>query len=173
MKLLQQKKLTLVLFSIYLLLLVLVVLFKLPFYSETLTVTRAINLIPFAGSYDESRVIVWSEIAYNMLLFVPLGIYICVLKSEWPFLKKIAPIICLTLAFEVIQFAFAIGITDITDIMINTFGGIIGIAVFALLFKIFKNKTIQIINTFSLAVTICIAARFCYLYYLSNFVMAQ
>lgn len=169
----KQNILTIVLFVVYYLLLMGVILFKLPFYSETLYGERVINLIPFQGSFDENGAILLREIIYNILLFVPLGTYICMLKEKWPFIKKVLPLISLTLAFEAIQFIFAIGRSDITDVLSNTLGGIIGIAIYAILFKIFKSRTNMIVTMLALIVTVCVVARFAYLFYLSHFVMRR
>lgn len=169
----KQNTLTIVLFVVYILLLTAIIIFKLPFYSEITDGIRVINLIPFQGSFDENGVIIFREIIDNILLFIPLGIYICMLKDEWSFMKKALPVIGLSLTFEIIQFTFAIGITDVTDIIDNTLGGIIGIGIYALLFKIFKNRTIKIVNMLALAVTVCVVWRFAYLFYLSHFVMGR
>jgi glycopeptide antibiotics resistance protein len=45
-----------------------------------------------------------------------------------------------------VQIAFAIGRADITDVLTNTLGGIIGIGIYALLLKLLKGKTNTIIN---------------------------
>lgn len=174
MKLQKQNTLTIVLFIVYILLLTGIILFKLPFYSEKISDgIRVINLIPLQMSFDENGVILLREIIYNILLFIPLGIYIRMLKSEWPFKKKALTVIGLSLSFEVIQFIFAMGRTDVTDILDNTLGGIIGIGIGAILFKIFKNRTIKIMNMLALAVTVYVVLRFAYLFYLSHFVMMR
>lgn len=162
----QEKRntLTILLFVIYILVLTRIILFKLPFYSEKVNWIREINLIPLLGSFKDNGAINLQEIIGNILVFIPLGIYICMIKSEWPFGKKALPIIGLTLAFEVIQFIFAIGRTDITDILGNTLGGIIGIGVYALLFKIFKNRTVKIINILAVALAVCVLLFFALLY---------
>ncbi len=165
--------LTTVLCVIYLLLLASIILFKLPFYSAGTDRVRIINLIPLQGSFDENGVILLREIIYNILLFIPFGIYICMLKGNWPFIKKVLPIFVLTVAFEVIQYVFAMGRSDITDILGNTFGGIIGIGIYTFLFKIFKSRTVKIINMFALILTVCIVLRFSYLFYLSHFVLSH
>ncbi len=72
----RQTVLTVMLFTIYILLLTGVILFKLPFYSPESEAERAINLIPFQGSFDDNGVLILREIVYNVLLFVPLGVYI-------------------------------------------------------------------------------------------------
>lgn len=171
MELKKQNILTIALFVIYLLQLTGVIIFKLPFYSKTLCDARVINLIPFQGSFDEDGVILLREILHNILLFIPSGIYICMLKKEWPFMKKVSLIIGMILAFEAIQFIFAIGRSDITDVLGNTLGGLIGIAIYTILYKIFKSRTVKVVNTLALVVTVCVVLRFIYLFYLSHFVM--
>ena len=166
--------LTIVLFAVYMLLLTGVILFKLPFYSEKISDgIRVINLIPFQGSFDKNGVVVLREIVYNILIFIPLGVYVCTFKNEWSFLKKVIPIFSLSLALEVLQFIFALGRSDITDLLGNTLGGITGIVIYALLFSIFKNKTDKVVNILALILTICVVVRFSHLFYLSHFVMRR
>ncbi|WII35272.1 VanZ family protein [Paenibacillus thiaminolyticus] len=170
----KRNTLTIALFVVYMLLLVGIILFKLPFYSEKISNgIRVINLIPFQGSFDDSGAIVFWEIRGNILIFIPFGIYISMLKRKLSFAKMFVAIISLSLAFEVIQFIFAMGITDITDIINNTLGGVIGIGIYALLFKIFKNSTVKVVNIFALVVTVCVVVRFAHLFYLSHFVMRR
>ncbi|MDR1159229.1 MAG: VanZ family protein [Syntrophomonadaceae bacterium] len=167
----KQSTLTIVLMVVYLLLLIGIVMFKLPFYSEISDGVRMINLIPLQGSFDENRVILLHEIVDNTLLFIPLGIYICALKNEWPFKKKFFSIIGVSLSFEVLQFIFALGRSDITDILDNALGGIIGIGIYVLLSWAFKSKTVKVVNMLALTVTVCVVLGFAYLFYLSHFVM--
>lgn len=168
----KRNTLTIILFIVYILLLIGVILFKLPFYSEKLSDgIRVLNLIPFQGSFDENGVILLRDIIQNILIFIPLGIYIYMIECEWPFMKKVLPIIGLSLSLELIQFIFAIGRTDVTDLLDNTLGGIIGIGLSAILCKIFKNRTGKIVNMLAFVLTVCVVLRFGYLFYLSNFLM--
>ena len=170
----KQSTLITVLLIIYLLILAGVILFKLPFYSPVISDgIRVINLIPFKGSFDENGALLLHEIMNNILIFIPLGIYICLLKREVPFIKKVTVILCTSLLFEILQFVFALGRTDITDIINNTLGGILGIGIIALLSRVFKNKTIKIISVLALVATVFIVLRFAHLFYLSHFVMAR
>lgn len=174
MKCKKRNTLTIVLFIVYIMLLTGVILFKLPFYSEKLSDgIRVINLIPLQGSFDENGVILLREIIQNILIFIPLGIYIYMMKYERPLMKKALPVIVLSLTFEVIQFIFAIGRTDVTDILGNSLGGVIGIGIYALLRGIFKNRTVIVVNMLALVVTVCVVARFAHLFYLSHFVMGR
>ncbi len=68
------------------------------------------------------------------------------MKTEWGFLKKAAPAFFTSLAFEILQFIFGIGASDITDLLGNTLGGMAGILLFLLLSKLFKGNTIKLIN---------------------------
>ena len=147
--------LTCVLFIIYIVALTWIILFKLHFSFAEISRIRTINLIPFQGS----DAIGANEI-YNILFFMPLGIYICMLKTEWLFIKKVAAIFCLSLSFEIAQYLFAIGRTDIADLLCNTLGGLIGIGIYELIFIILKHKTNKILNVVALVFTICIVSFF-------------
>jgi glycopeptide antibiotics resistance protein len=140
------KKLTFGLFTVYVFALVWLVLFKLQFSLDYIERVRVINLIPFHQS-------LFSEVYSNIRIFIPLGIYICMLKSEWSFSKKVSAIVGFTLSFEIIQFILAIGRSDLTDILANTLGGVIGIGIYQLIFKLLKHRTNIFINLFSLVVT--------------------
>ena len=76
------------------------------------------------------------------------------LKEDWSILKQISVGFFISLGIEVLQFILAIGATDITDLIGNTLGGIVGIGVFYLFSKVFKNKTNNIINILALIATI-------------------
>ena len=132
--------LTFLLFIIYGLVLIWIILFKLHFSFAGMDRVRIINLIPFQGSGIGANEI------YNILFFIPFGIYICMLKNKWLFIKKVIIIFSLSLSFEVIQFIFAIGRTDVTDLLCNTLGGITGIGIYELLSKMLKNRTNKVMN---------------------------
>ena len=125
-------KLTNVLFIIYLIALFWILLFKLGVrfsYMEK----RNVNLIPF-GKIDVS------EIILNVVIFVPLGIYAGVLFKRWVFVKKLVFFFLISLMFEVLQLIFRIGAFDITDIITNILGGIIGLLIFEAIEKLFNNS---------------------------------
>lgn len=144
------KKVTLGLCIVYLLGLTWVVVFKTQLSLSTLPEMRSINLIPFAESVFVNGKIDYTEVIQNALIFVPYGIFISALMDKKTFAVKILPIILTSLVFETIQFVFAIGASDITDIIANTIGGIIGIAIAFAFSKIFKDNWKKIINGFCL-----------------------
>ena len=154
----RQRNLTRILFAVYFLILVWILLFKMSFSLDELYKSRSINLIPFMGSVVVNGRIYINEIIDNILVFIPIGIYICMLKEDWSILRKISVGFFISLGIEVLQFILAIGATDITDLIGNTLGGIIGIGVFYLFSKVFKNKTNKIINILALIVTILLVS---------------
>jgi len=88
---------------------------------------RGLNLIPFAGSSVGS-----TEMITNLIVFIPLGLLLSVNFKRTNFWRKLAYIFFFSLAAEVIQFVLAIGITDITDVIMNTFGGFLGLMLYSL-----------------------------------------
>ncbi len=143
------RKLTIGLFLLYLLALTWIILFKLQFSVEGLNHLRNINLIPFAGSAIHNGKIAISEIINNILAFIPYGIFVCMLMERKNFIIKVIPIFLTSLAFELLQLVFAIGAADITDLIGNTAGGMIGIGIFFVFSKIFKEKVFKVINIIS------------------------
>lgn len=149
----KQQLLTTCLLVVYLLILTWIILFKMQFSIQELDRFRGINLIPFHGSVIVNNRIEFSEIYENILVFIPFGFYVSMLESNWSFLKKVAPIASVSLFYEVMQLIFAIGASDITDLIGNTFGGIIGIAIYLIIRRLFKTN--KILNSIALIGTIC------------------
>ncbi|WP_275351543.1 VanZ family protein, partial [Enterococcus faecium] len=67
------------------------------------------------------------EMIDNVIIFIPFGLLLNVNFKEIGFLPKFAFVLVLSLTFEIIQFIFAIGATDITDVITNTVGGFLGL----------------------------------------------
>jgi glycopeptide antibiotics resistance protein len=146
----KQKRIAYIVFSVYFLLLIWLVLFKFSTNLSELPNLRSINLIPFYYSQETSTHL--KEVLYNILVFVPLGVYIQILKADWSNAAKCLTVLGISFLFEVLQFIFAIGASDITDLMGNTFGGIIGILFCRILNKITPKKFISIVNVSGLLI---------------------
>lgn len=119
------------LFAVYLVFLLWVVLFKLsydPFGVIRDFQTRSLNLIPFVHSLR-------GEMISNILAFIPFGVMLGVTFKELTFKHKIASIFAFSLVVEIIQYVLAIGVTDITDLIMNTLGGLVGISLYDLVTK--------------------------------------
>lgn len=116
-----------VVLAIYLILLLWLVLFKFSF--DIISVlqdhqSRGFNLIPFTGQLK--------EMVSNLIVFVPFGLLLGSNFKQITLWQKLAIISIFSVAVEMIQFVLAIGITDITDVAMNTLGGLAGL----LLYKI-------------------------------------
>src|SRR5436190_23256254 len=124
-------KVTKALLIIYIVTLFWILLFKLGVrfsYMEK----RSVNLIPF---FSNGKIDL-SEIILNVVIFVPLGIYAGVLFKRSSFGKKLFFFFLISLVFESLQFFFRIGAFDVTDIITNTIGGIIGLLIFKAIEKL-------------------------------------
>jgi glycopeptide antibiotics resistance protein len=144
--------LTYVLFVIYLIALFWIILFKFNVPVNHGRIVRSINLIPFSDPVILNSKVDFGEPILNVIVFVPLGIYAGILFKRWSAGKKLLLFFLISLVCEVFQFILGIGSSDITDIITNTLGGIIGLLIFRGVEKAFKNsakaqKLINIIAT--------------------------
>lgn len=135
-----------ILFVIYIIAMTWIIVFKmsLPFNVHEIVGVRSLNLVPFKGTGHIE------EAFDNIIIFIPLGIYISVLCKKWSFEKKLMACISMSLLYEISQFIFAIGRTDITDILMNSLGGISGIGLYIIIKKVLKKE-----QHITLFVTIC------------------
>ena len=152
------KKLTSVLFVIYLIVLTWIIVFKMSLDLHLFQDMnhRSINLIPFAGSLIVNGKVELSEIILNIVVFIPAGVYMGMLFREKGFLRKIIPIFIVSLLYEVLQYIFAIGASDITDLIGNTLGGAIGIVLYDILQRLLGERTIKILNIFAVIGTVLV-----------------
>lgn len=151
-----QSKLTLGLFAVYLLVLIWIIVFKLQLSFETMPSFRGLNFVPFAGTVVKNGRLDYNEIILNIIIFIPFGLYLSMIKPHWSFWKRILPIAGTSLLFELSQFVFAIGATDITDLIGNTLGGAVGMGLYFIFCKILKEKAHKILNIFALIATISV-----------------
>ncbi len=146
----ESKKITKVLFLFYLAGLTWIILFKMQFSWQELPAIRNINFVPFGQPAMTNGTTDFDEVIGNLLAFVPFGIFTGMLLEKRLFLIKVVPVFLTSLAFETAQYIFSIGASDITDLLMNTAGGIIGVVLFIILSKLFKDKTAKIFNTICL-----------------------
>ena len=133
-------KFTHVLFAVYLIALFWILLFKLSVHFSYMGNTRNVNLIPFNELFIQNGKIDWSEMIMNVLIFIPLGIYAGILFKRWIIGRILFLFFLISLIIEVFQFIFALGAFDITDIINNTLGGIIGLMTYRGIEKAFQNS---------------------------------
>lgn len=123
---------------------------------------KSVNLIPFDSirnfimvdnGIGGTRIIdmnVWG----NILMFIPAGIYLILHNTSKSIVKNLFFIFLLSLFIEVIQYIFALGATDIDDIILNLTGGFIGLTIYKIIHKIFREdkKIKNVISILSLIV---------------------
>ena len=133
-------KLTNVLFVIYLLALLWILVFKLGVEFSYMA-NRSVNLIPFGEPLMSNGKADFGEMILNALIFVPLGIYTGVLFERWNFWKRVRFIFSVSLVIEALQFLLKIGAFDVTDIITNTVGGVIGLVLYKSIEKALRNNS--------------------------------
>lgn len=114
-------------FVLYLALVVWAVLWKLhvPWIGESQG--RVIKLVPFVSSATNGPSDTFDVVA-NLALFVPIGVYLGLLARSWAWWAAVTVLAGTSLTLEVLQYTLAIGSTDITDVIVNTSGGVAGLA---------------------------------------------
>ena len=134
-----KKVLSKILLCIYFILLIWLVVFKLNFSFEDIHKVRDINLIPFHYENVIEGDIPLFEAFLNLVVFVPLG-FLLHRAFRWKVVGEILVLAGISLIFETTQYILAIGATDITDLITNTLGGIIGVCVAVWSLRIKKSK---------------------------------
>jgi glycopeptide antibiotics resistance protein len=123
----------------YLLFLLWLVLFKFSFDLSSVLLghqARSLNLVPFAG-FSQGNL---REMIENLIVFIPLGLLLGINFKQVTIWRKLALIFALSLAVETLQFVLAIGITDITDVIMNTAGGLFGLVAYDVAKKYIDTK---------------------------------
>ena len=89
--------------------------------------SRSLNLVPFAG-YSSSK----HEMFDNLIAFIPLGLLLGVNFKQMSLQRKLAFVTLFSFTAEVVQFILAIGRTDITDVIMNSLGGLLGLVLYGM-----------------------------------------
>lgn len=116
------------------------------------------NIIPFQSTYNylmgseyfNLNIILYNTIG-NILIFVPLGIFLSFLFSRFRTFPKVMMIgFTITVSIELLQFFLQLGQFDIDDILLNTIGALLGYFVYMSISKLWNTfqagKTKEAIN---------------------------
>ena len=120
------------------------------FKSGFTTGLRSLNLKPFGLIKDlylenENLDVILKNILGNFALFIPMGILIPSLFKKVDMKKSVIICFFVSLSFEIIQYIFGIGLSDIDDLILNTLGGFIGTLIyFKCLKKVDKKLNMRI-----------------------------
>jgi glycopeptide antibiotics resistance protein len=129
----------------YVLLLIWLVLFKMGIHplSRFSHQHRSLNLVPFAAPSRVNGHINYMEMVYNVVFFIPLGLLLDVNFKKTGFLPKLLFVMCFSVAAETLQYIFAIGASDITDVITNTLGGFLGLTLYQLSNKFIRTEKLD------------------------------
>jgi glycopeptide antibiotics resistance protein len=108
---------------------------------------RSINLIPFysiteyiSGSTANLKEFAFSNLVGNIVIFIPLGIYLPLLKKDKRVIINLLFIFIVSLFVEIIQGLLSIGASDIDDIILNCLGGCVGILGYRFLLLLLRDE---------------------------------
>ncbi len=111
------------------------------------TLFRSVNLIPFHsikqyiyGSSDTIKRFAFGNVIGNIVIFIPLGLYLPLFKKDKRFLVNLLFIFIVSLVVEILQGLLGIGVSDVDDIILNSLGGGIGILGYKFLLLILREK---------------------------------
>ena len=134
-------------FAVYLVLLAWTVLWKLhePFIGRN--DMREIKLVPFvaSGGFGASAPF---EVAMNLVIFVPFGVYLGMLAASWPVWRTLAASAACSVTLEAAQFLLASGSSDVTDVIVNTTGGLVGLGLIAVARRRLRARTAVVVTRF-------------------------
>ncbi|MER2170095.1 MAG: VanZ family protein [Psychrobacillus psychrodurans] len=110
---------------------------------------RSVNFIPLhsiknfimADNGIGGTRIVDMNIWGNILMFIPAGIYLSLHNSTKSVTRVLCSIFLLSLFIEVVQYIFALGATDIDDIILNVIGGFLGVIIYKIAEKFLKEDS--------------------------------
>lgn len=87
---------------------------------------QGLNLEPFADVNEAT----WHDTGWNLAFFVPLGLLLAVSVRRTRLLPLVAAGALFSMLLEAFQYVFAIGITDVTDVIANTSGVLVGLLLY-------------------------------------------
>lgn len=96
--------------------------------------SRSVNFIPFASSGGDM------EILLNVIVFIPLAMLFGTITPKWKIYQQFFVLSSLSLVYELVQYFFAIGATDVTDWLTNSLGSLLGLLIYLGLKKVTNDK---------------------------------
>lgn len=143
-----------ILFFLYLLILLWAILWKFGVPTIGDGGEGIINLIPFNYNTD-------AEMRFNFLIFIPFGFYLATITSRLSFGTFVRNLFIFPLSsfvLEAVQYALAIGRSDITDLILNALGGAAGLLVSYVLLKLAGRNADKISMICGIVITLLLLA---------------
>ncbi len=111
------------------------------------TLFRSVNLIPFhsinqyiSGSSDTIKRFAFGNVNGNIVIFIPLGLYLPLFKKDKRVFVNFLCIFIVSLVVEILQGLLGIGVSDIDDILLNSLGGGLGILGYKFIVLILRDE---------------------------------
>src|SRR3954470_16247807 len=131
-----------VLFALYLLTLLWLTLFKLSYDIGSVLSgyrTRSLNLVPFVTLGQVGL----SETVSNVVTFLPFGLLAALNFKQTALWRLLLAVLAFSVVVETLQFVLAIGTTDVTDVVTNTLGGLVGLGLYRLLNRVVRAEILD------------------------------
>ena len=107
----------------------------------------SVNVIPFhtiysylVGGLNVPPIVILSNIIGNIVLFIPMGIYLQLLKKNKKIWISTLFVLFISLFVEMLQLILGLGAADIDDIILNFLGGLIGVLIYRGLCALLKDE---------------------------------
>ncbi|MGM7422269.1 VanZ family protein [Cellulosimicrobium sp. CpK407] len=145
--------------GLYVLVLVWVVLLKIHTGDlSDLVGRRSVNLVPMGGT--ASGGLGCRELAVNVLVFVPLGVLVLLAARQRHFARMLLLVVGVSVVFEVVQYVAGIGASDVTDVLTNTAGGLVGMGLAWLGLRVLGDHARRRVLVALVVVLVALAAGF-------------
>lgn len=138
-------------FAVYLILLIWVIGFK--YNSEWLPeLGKEMRALPFKQRIVLTPFRYWGDFSgildsvLNVIIYVPFGMFLLLTMLKLKWWGALIIVVFSSLIFEISQYFTGFGGCDITDLICNTLGGGIGIAIYCIFRSKVKDKAINIVT---------------------------
>ncbi|MFC5631974.1 MULTISPECIES: VanZ family protein [Streptococcus] len=129
---------------------------------------RIVNCIPFAQLLVVNGEIVFTELLFNVIAFTPFGSCFPLIWKEFGIWKVIGLGFMMSLSYEMLQYILTIGMADVTDLLMNTLGVVVGIGILILMRKCFPNHVQLVVNCTGLLFDCLVLFLFIMLFFLTS-----
>ncbi|MGN7701632.1 VanZ family protein [Cellulosimicrobium sp. 22601] len=119
---------------------------------------RSVNLVPMGGT--ASGGLGSRELAVNVLVFVPLGVLVLLAARQRRFARMLLLVVGVSVVFEVVQYVAGIGASDVTDVLTNTAGGLVGMGLAWLGLRVLGDHARRRVLVALVVVLVALAAGF-------------
>ncbi len=109
----------------------------------------SINLYPYFNGMES---------ILNGLIFVPLGLYLGVLFEGNAVARNVGLVVAVSFLLEIAQYILAVGATDVMDLINNTIGGALGLAICYAAKRILKKHFDRVALVASVLCTLAMVA---------------